>query len=149
MCCRRAYWNLRVRVGFAVFGQPDVSFRKPKFFKCLKGNFSTSPWPGLIRLVNSTYRVRGDFVTARQLLRFPRFDEWDGKQMINAPPVAPCREKTTCSFRSICSAHVSLTQEEKWVCVCVYTSTKEPLSPYGTAGEWHHRFHCGAAQSWD
>lgn len=59
------------------------------------------------------------------------------------------QRENTCALNLIRSAHVSHTQEEKWLYVCVCTGTKELLSPLGTTGEWHHPFHCGTAESWD
>lgn len=124
-----------------ILRQTDVSFTNPKFFKYLKGNLSTPSWPGLIRLVNSTYKVRGDFVTTQQLLLFPRLDEWDGKRMLNAP-VPPCREKP--HVHSIQSALLTwAAHRKKSECVCLHRHKR------GFVTLRHHRWMTSSVPLWD
>lgn len=73
------------------------------------------PDPGPIRLVNSTYKVRGDFVTTQQLLVFSRIDGRECKQMKTPSP--PNSERHVHTIQSALLTWA--TQEEKLLCVCV------------------------------
>lgn len=129
----------------AVFRQPDVSSTNPNSSHVRKETCCPLPDLGLIRLVNSTYKVRGDLVTTRQLWLLSNFDVRDGKWMINAP-LNPLQRGATCAFNSICSHEPHIGRKVcGYECMCLHRHKRA----FVTTGEWHHRVHCGTAESWD